>query len=436
MKLAKVNFLGIKRIKFDEARVIIVPFGLEMTTSYSKGTKRGPEAILKASRQIELFDEELWQETCKIVKITTLKEIKAAKSFALAKKQIGDIIEKILENKKFPIIFGGEHSITPFIIAVYKKMGFNNFSLLQFDAHADLRNSYLGQKHSHAAAMRRCLDFPDINLVQVGIRSISKENNELNFWKENQPRIKTFWAKDKKQWKIKEILENLKENVYLTFDVDVFDSSLMPSTGTPQPGGLNFYEALDILRAVMKNKNIIGADFVELSPIKGFNAPDFLAAKLIYKIIGYLCPSFLKPLFKRELKNNFEKFLASKSELEILTEDEVIFRSRDRGVKGLMKFIIKNNHTYKDLIIFDKKVGRGVALLAIFLGAKMVFGEIGSSLAKEILKKARIDFYFKKIVPNILNKKGNDLCFIEKLSIGKTPAEFYSLLKESENRKK
>jgi len=275
------NFLDIKEKIQNEAQVVIVPFGFEATTTYGGGTDKGPEAIIKASAQVELFDEELWQETYKKVGINTLKE---PKNLKVLEKAVGETIK----NKKLPIVLGGEHSITPFIISAYKKSGFDNFSILQFDAHADLRDGYLGKKYSHAAAMRRCLDFDGINLVQVGIRNISNENDELVFWEKNQNRIKTFWAKDEATWKINEIVGALKENVYISFDVDAFDCSLMPSTGTPEPGGLGWYEAIDILRAVCQNKKIIGADFVELAPIKGLHAPDFLVAKLIYKTIGYI----------------------------------------------------------------------------------------------------------------------------------------------------
>lgn len=288
METSGNNFLDIKKTFFKEAEVIIAPFGFEATATYGKGAKKGPQAIISASSQVEFFDEELWQETYKKVKIATLK-IKAPKnSVFLAKKQLIEIVCKILKEKKFPLILGGEHNITPFIVEAYKKKGFSDFSILQFDAHADLRDGYLGKKYSHAAAMRRCLDFKDINLVQVGVRSISNENDELNFWQKNQKRIKTFWAKNKKKWKITEMLKSLKENVYLTFDVDVFDSSIIPSTGTPEPGGLDWQETIDILRPLCKNKNVIGADFVELSPKKDFVAPDFLVAKLIYRTIGYI----------------------------------------------------------------------------------------------------------------------------------------------------
>lgn len=272
----------------ENSKAVVVPFGFEKTVIYGRGTGKGPRAIIKASQQVELFDEELWQETYKTVGIATLEIIKSANSFVAAKKQIQQLVGGILKEQKFPLILGGEHSITPFIIEGYQKSGFKDFSILQFDAHADLRDGYLGQKYSHAAAMRRCLDLLNINLVQVGIRNISNENDELNFWQKNQKRIKTFWAKDKKDWKIDEIIKPLKENVYITFDVDALDPSIMPSTGTPEPGGLGWYETLDILCAVAKNKKIIGADFVELAPIEGLVAPDFLIAKLIYKTIGYI----------------------------------------------------------------------------------------------------------------------------------------------------
>lgn len=275
------NFLAIEKKSLADAQVAIVPFGFEATTTYGGGADKGPRAIIEASAQVELFDEELWRETYKKVNIATIKEPKALKNLESA---VGEIVK----SKKLPITLGGEHSITPFIIGAYKKAGFNDFSILQFDAHADLRDGYLGKKYSHAAAMRRSLDTLGINLVQIGIRNISNEDDELTFWEKNQNRIKTFWAKDKHSWKIHEIVGALKDEVYITFDVDAFDSSLMPSTGTPEPGGLDWYEVLDILRAVCAKRQIIGADFVELAPIKNFHAPDFLVAKLIYKFIGYI----------------------------------------------------------------------------------------------------------------------------------------------------
>ncbi len=279
-------YLPKKFSSIENSKVVAVLFGFEKSVTYGRGTSRGPAAIVRASQQVELFDEELWQKTFRIG-IATLQKIKQAKSFGGARKQIQRIIKEILASKRWPLVLGGEHSVTPFIIESYKRAGYQNFSILQFDAHADLRDAYLGQKYSHASAMRRCLDFADINLVQVGIRNISDENNELDFWKVNRPRIKTFWAKDAEKWKIANILKSLKKNVYLTFDVDAFDPVIMPSTGTPEPGGLQWYQVLKIIKEVARKRNIIGADVVELMPIAGFFAPDFLVAKLVYKIIGY-----------------------------------------------------------------------------------------------------------------------------------------------------
>ncbi len=287
MKLVREgNFLDLEAVVFEEAKVLAVPFGLELTTTYGQGTAKGPDAIIEASQHLEFFDEELWWDIRKDVLIGTLP-IQKITGLAQARKKLEAILKEILGAKKFPVILGGDHGLTPLVIENYKKNGFKDFSILQFDAHADLRDGYLGQKYSHAAAMRRCLDNSDLNLVQVGIRSISRENNELEFWEKNQSRVKTFWAKDKRNWKIQEMVKGLKDNVYITFDVDALDPSIMPSTGTPEPGGMDWDLTLDILRAVCEKKKIIGADFVELAPIKNLPAPDFLVAKLIYKLIGY-----------------------------------------------------------------------------------------------------------------------------------------------------
>ena len=163
----------------------------------------------------------------------------------------------------------------------YKKI-----CLLHFDAHADLRNSYNGEKFSHASAIRRCLDHKNISLISFGIRNISE--SEIPFLKKNKSRINIFWAKDKSKWdltKFKKLIKN--KTVYLTFDVDGFDSSIMPATGTPEPGGLLWDETLNIIKIAAKNSNIVGADINELAPIKGFNSYNFLVAKLAYKILSY-----------------------------------------------------------------------------------------------------------------------------------------------------
>ena len=281
----KKGFLGIdNKFKIKE-KVIVIPFGLEKTVSYGGGTRNGPKEIIKASHQVELYDEELNCEPYKKIGIKTLKPFKIQKNIKKALKKISDINEEILKKKLFPITFGGEHSITPGCINPFAKK-YKKLCLLHFDAHADLRESYNGEKFSHASAIKRCLDHRNISLISFGIRNISK--SEIPFLKNNSSRINIFWAKDKLKWnlnKFKKLIKN--KTVYLTFDVDGFDSSIMPATGTPEPGGLFWDETLNIIKIAAKNSNIVGADINELSPIKGFNSYNFLVAKLAYKIISY-----------------------------------------------------------------------------------------------------------------------------------------------------
>ena len=281
----KKGFLGIdNKFNFKE-KVIVVPFGLEKTVSYGGGTRNGPKEIIKASHQVELYDEELCCEPYKKIGIKTLKPFKIHKNIKKALKKISTINEEILNKKKFPNTFGGEHSITPGCIAPFVKK-YKKLFLLHFDAHADLRESYNGEKFSHASAIRRCLDYKNVSIISFGIRNISK--NEISYIKKNSSRINIFWAKDKLRWNLKKFKKIIKnKNVYLTFDVDGLDSSIMPATGTPEPGGLFWDETLNIIKIASKNSNIVGADINELSPIKGFNSYNFLVAKLAYKILSY-----------------------------------------------------------------------------------------------------------------------------------------------------
>ncbi len=281
----KKGFLGIdNKFNFKE-KVIVVPFGLEKTVSYGGGTKNGPKEIIKASHQVELYDEELKCEPFKKIGIKTLKPFKIHKNINKAINQIAEINKKIIENKLFPITLGGEHSITPGCIKPFIKK-YKKITLLHFDAHADLRESYSGEKFSHASAIKRCLDHKNISVVSFGIRNISAE--EIPILKKNKKRINIYWAKDKKKWNLKKFKKQIKNKVvYITFDVDGFDSSIMPATGTPEPGGILWDEALDIIKIACKNSKIIGADINELAPIKGFNSYNFLVAKLIYKILSY-----------------------------------------------------------------------------------------------------------------------------------------------------
>ena len=281
----KLGFLGIdNKFSFKE-KAIVIPFGLEKTVSYGSGTKNGPKEIIKASHQVELYDEELNCEPYKKIGIKTLKPFKIDKNIKIALKKISDINSKILDKKLFPITFGGEHSITPGCIAPFAKK-FKKICLLHFDAHADLRESYNGEKFSHASAIKRCLDNKNVSVISFGIRNISK--SEIPFLKKNSKRINIFWAKDKPKWNLKKFKKLIRNNdVYLTFDVDGLDSSIMPATGTPEPGGLFWDETLNIIKIAAKNSNIVGADVNELAPIKNFNSYNFLVAKLVYKILSY-----------------------------------------------------------------------------------------------------------------------------------------------------
>ena len=281
----KKGFLGVdNKFNFKE-KVIIVPFGLEKTVSYGKGTKNGPKEIIKASHQVELYDEEFNCEPYKKIGIKTLKPFKIDKDITKALKKMSNINKVILDKKLFPVTLGGEHSITPGCIDPFVKK-YKKICLLHFDAHADLRNSYNGEKFSHASAIRRCLDYKNVSLISFGIRNISQ--SEIPFLKKNKSRINIFWAKDKALWNLNKFKKLIKNKIiYLTFDVDSLDSSIMPATGTPEPGGLLWDETLNILKIAAKNSNIVGADINELAPIKGFNSYNFLVAKLAYKIISY-----------------------------------------------------------------------------------------------------------------------------------------------------
>ncbi len=281
----KNGFLGIdNKFSFKE-KAVIVPFGLEKTVSYGGGTKNGPKEIIKASHQVELYDEELNCEPYQKIGIKTLKPFKIDRNIKKALNKISKINKEILDKKLFPMTLGGEHSITPGCIDPFTRK-YKNICLLHFDAHADLRQSYNGEKFSHASAIRRCLDYKNVSLISFGIRNISE--SEIPFLKKNSSRINIFWAKDKKKWnlsKFKKLIKN--KTIYLTFDVDGLDSSIMPATGTPEPGGLLWDETLDIIRIAAKNSKIVGADINELAPIKGFNSYNFLVAKLAYKILSY-----------------------------------------------------------------------------------------------------------------------------------------------------
>ena len=281
----KNGFLGYDADNNFDPKVIVVPFGLEKTVSYGGGTKNGPKEIIKASHQVELFDEELNKEPHKEIGIKTIKPFAIKTNIKQALDQLSEINKKIIAENKFPLVFGGEHSITPGSIEPIVKK-YEELILLHFDAHADLRESYQGEKYSHASAIKRCLDFENVKVVSFGIRNLSKP--EMDFYNNNRDRIEIFWGKDKKNWDLS-LINKFFENktVYITFDVDGFDASIMPATGTPEPGGLLWEDVLPIIKKVCQISNVVGADINELAPIKNFDSYNFLVAKLAYKILGY-----------------------------------------------------------------------------------------------------------------------------------------------------
>ena len=270
---------------YEDARAVVVPFGLEASVSYGHGTANGPAAIIKASHQVELFDEEFWCEPVRDFGVVTLTEKPVTGKIETALSELERITGKLLDDGKFPLILGGEHSITAGSICPFAAR-YPDLTILHFDAHADLRDGYDGEHFSHAAAMRRCMDHKNISLVSCGIRNISA--GEIPFLEENEKRIKIFWAKDRREWDMDGILERLRgKPVYVSFDLDGFDASLMPATGTPEPGGLMWDDAVRILDAASRVSTFVGADINELAPVKQMHYCDFLAAKLAYKILSY-----------------------------------------------------------------------------------------------------------------------------------------------------
>jgi len=291
IKIMKNGFLGVNQgnifeAAYQKAKAVVVPFSLENTVSYGHGTKNGPAAIIEASHYMEILDEQMLKPFADCG-ITTIRQPVISKDQKTAIKLLAGQVSKIVADKKFPVVLGGEHSLTQGTIKGLSGH-YKNFTVLHFDAHSDTRiNYYLGAEYSHGAVMSQVLmKYPVKKLVQVGVRSFSDRDGEMAFRKKYHGKIKTFWAWDKII--PADVVRAIPtRDVFISFDVDAFDPSIMPSTGTPEPGGLLWWPVIDILRAVYKQKNIIGADVVELAPIAGLHAPDFMIAKLVYKLIGY-----------------------------------------------------------------------------------------------------------------------------------------------------
>ena len=267
---------------FERARVVILPVPLDRTTSYVAGTRNGPHEILVASSHIELWDEETGLDVHSIG-VFTLPEMEfpqASMDDVMA--EIRRVASELIAHGKFPFVLGGEHSISaPVVAALAAKH--TGLSVLQIDAHADLRDSYMGTRHNHACAMRRVLEYA--RCTQVGIRSLSPEEAAV------APTLPTeifydFNMRQHEDW-IERVVDSLGETVYITIDCDGFDPAIMPAVGTPEPGGLKWYEMLTLLRRVIDSRRVVGCDIVELCPMPGHVAPNFLCAKLIYKILSY-----------------------------------------------------------------------------------------------------------------------------------------------------
>jgi agmatinase len=270
---------------FESARAVILPVPLESTTSYIGGTKHGPREILVASSHMELWDEEMNADVHG-VGIYTLPEMELPfDDMADLMREIRRVVSEIIAHGKFPFVLGGEHSITPAVVAAVAEKH-PGVSVLQIDAHADLRAAYMGTPHNHACAMRRTLDCAGCShITQVGIRSLSVEEAQA------APSLKTtiFYdvnMRDDPAW-IDRVVASLGDTVYITIDCDGMDPAIMPATGTPEPGGLSWPEMLRLLRRVIAAKHVVGCDLVELSPIPSLAAPNFLCAKLVYKILTY-----------------------------------------------------------------------------------------------------------------------------------------------------
>ena len=279
-----MNFGGIYlECSLRDAKFVVIPVPYDLTSTYQSGSRRGPAAIIEASTNMELYDEELKKETYLAGIHTTLPVAIDARGPKNMVNIVRKKISRIVKLNKIPVMLGGEHSITLGAVqAVIEK--YPELTVLQFDAHADLRDTYQGSPYSHACVARRISEI--CPLVQVGIRSMSK--GEGDFLPQNK--VKSYSADfvlEKKNW-AETVCKDLRGDVFITIDLDVFDPSIMPATGTPEPGGIYWKDILHLLKLVSASCNIRGFDVVELAPLPGVVAPDFMAAKLIYRTMGYI----------------------------------------------------------------------------------------------------------------------------------------------------
>lgn len=286
------NFGGLpdEYSKFENSKIVILPVPYDGTTTWIKGADKGPDALIEASCNMEIYDIGSDKEVYK-VGIHTADPVRERRSPEKVAKDVESRINQLIKKKKFPVIIGGEHSVS---IGAFKAFADfykgSDFTILQFDAHADIRQEYEGSKYNHACVMARALELAPI--LQVGIRSMSFDERadikpERIFYADYiLDSNNTTWMYD--------LLNKLGKNVYITIDLDVFDPSIMPSTGTPEPGGMLWYPMLDLLEKINQKTNIVGFDVVELCPMKYNKAPNFLVAKLVYQLLTYKFSSLVK----------------------------------------------------------------------------------------------------------------------------------------------
>jgi agmatinase len=264
------------------ARVIIIPAPLEYSVCYMKGTAQGPQAMLNTSSQMELYDEELDLCPIKVGVYTRPVLDYSGMDHATALRATGDAVREVLQHGQLPFTFGGEHSLSaPVIAAVHE--AYPDLTVIHIDAHGDLRDEFEGTTLSHAAIERRVVDM-GIPLLEIGIRSFSPE--EAEFMK-TQPDVAIVWAYKMAKGLATIPWERLGKHTYVTIDLDAIDPSEMPAVGTPEPGGLSWYQVLDLFREICQRTTVVGMDIVELCPMAGQTRADFLAARLAYKMIGY-----------------------------------------------------------------------------------------------------------------------------------------------------
>lgn len=284
-------FLGSEiKASYEASRVVILPIPYEATTTYRKGCENGPDALLDASVELEYYDEELERETCWDARIYTHSSIADTRNGQLVSSEemlrvTSQKVSELIGDGKFVISLGGEHSISTAIVDAYRQASEEPFTVIQIDAHGDMRHEYMGSIHNHACIMRRVLDM-GLPTLPIGIRSICKEEAELI----KEKSIPVVWAREiakDENWIEKAIANITTEKVFITIDVDGIDPALIPGVGTPEPGGLNWYALTTFLRKVFETHQVIGCDVMELAPIVDSVVSQFTTAKLVYKLIGY-----------------------------------------------------------------------------------------------------------------------------------------------------